>query len=1100
MLPVHRPGSKLHGSRLSLLALMGMALIITGLLIVNYYSHRTLLDVNKISIQQNLEDRCRSVSYFFSERENDLRSLAESAVITGYFTNRAMGMTMTYGLRASLNSIARLLEQQGASSQLGGKLIYSQLLLLDENGSELSRWTEKNMAPKRAVAEKVVLHASKIQMESYDDGLIAFTCPVYQNDKVIGFVQGWMHYATLVEYLLKDVPGVIVITDLQRIVFQTPSTQHLTELFQPIFINDRSSSIAVSTDLLNGAMKQGVDKFRFNIFSATVAGYNAAIYLFENQTVDELYRNQLFSMAVLIALTLGAFGATVLITRAGAKRFVLETALVEAHKREKAIAEKKEELELVLEGARLGTWNWDVVNGQFEFNERFCAMLGYEQDELKLNASTWKMLLHPDDRSCVFSAVKGHFHTETPYYFSEHRLRHKSGGWIWVHDVGKVLQRDATGKPLRAFGILLDITERKESIKHLARAKEESDLIIRNFLDTLIVVNTSLVVIRINQATCDLLGFAEEELVGQRVSTLFHDAEDYVQSVFAYYVAHTQEQLKDGQGLRNVELCYRHKNGGRLPMSFNISLLHDDEGVVTGVVAGAKDVSHLRLALDKIATQKEYIETLFDIAPQGLLAVSPAGDIVKYNQSFRQMLDFWSGPMGMEPEECSRTLIAKVFANTSKHRHFTIVCKHADHAAYFRCSSTSIAILEGIATVISIDDITRDRKAQEEIKLLATVIEQTTDSVTITGTDDIIQYVNPATLKNTGFSLNELVGSPPQIYCNGLLEASVVNELRQAVSNGQIWRGHFKTRRKDESIMEEDVIISPVRDEEGELTHYVAIKRDITEINNLQRHLLRAQKLEAIGQLAAGIAHEINTPMQYVQNNVSFFEQVFNDLRNLIVGIGKMESSLLTAETAALLKKANLDFLMNEIPESIKDTHDGINRVVKIISAMKAFSHPGNSDKVATDLNIALESTITVCRNEWKYVADMITDFEPDLPLAQCFPDQINQVVLNLIINASHAVQSKKQLDVHGDTGRIAIATRRAGAWVEIQISDNGCGIPEEIQQRVFDPFFTTKEVGNGTGQGLAIAHDIIVNKHGGQIDLSSIPGQGTTFFIRLPL
>ena len=274
----------------------------------------------------------------------------------------------------------------------------------------------------------------------------------------------------------------------------------------------------------------------------------------------------------------------------------------------------------------------------------------------------------------------------------------------------------------------------------------------------------------------------------------------------------------------------------------------------------------------------------------------------------------------------------------------------------------------------------------------------------------------------------------------------------------------------------------------------------VTELRQKDQQLLQAQKLEAIGQLAAGIAHEINSPMQYVQNNVTFFAQAFNELQPLLDEVGKTERSLLTAETTALLETINLEFLLQEIPESINETHDGINRVVKIISAMKEFSHPSGNDKVATDLNRALENTITVCRNEWKYVAEMSIDFDSDLPLVPCFPDQLNQVVLNLIINASHAIQDHNKSDTQGTLGRIAIITRREGAWVVIEVSDSGGGIPEAIQQRIFDPFFTTKEVGKGTGQGLAIAHDIIVNKHDGQIDFTSTPGQGTTFLIRLPV
>ena len=657
---------------------------------------------------------------------------------------------------------------------------------------------------------------------------------------------------------------------------------------------------------------------------------------------------------------------------------------------------------------------------------------------------------------------------------------------------------DDVGKLGAAFNIMSRVI--KERVTELTAAKEESDTIIRNFLDTLIVVSTDLKIIRVNQATCNLLGFAEQELIGNSVFKLFHDAEDYVHGIFAFYADHNEQQLKEQSELRNVELCYRHKDGTRLPMSFNISLLQDDDGTVTGVVAGAKDVSNLRLALDKIALQKEYIETLFDIVPEGLLALSPSRAVIMQNRAFKQILHTWSELFDMTPEEYASILIEKILAKQSTPEAFTVSFSRNGITAYFRCSSTVIAVLEGVASVVSIEDITDERKAEEERRLLATVIEQTGDSVIIGGTDEVIQYVNPAALRNSGFSENELIGSIPHIFRDGLLDASVIAELRNTVTQGQTWHGHYKSRRKDDSIIEEDVTISPVRNEEGELTHYVAIKRDITEKSLLQRQLLQAQKLEAIGQLAAGIAHEINTPMQYVQNNVTFFEQAFDDLKTLLIEVGKTEHSLLTPETTALLANINLDFLLQEIPEGLKETLDGISRVVKIVSAMKAFSHPSGNERVASDLNLALDSTITVCRNEWKYVAEMITDFDPDLPMVPCFPDQLNQVVLNLIINASHAIQDHNKSDAQSSLGRITIVTRKNDAWVEIQVSDSGGGIPEAIQQRIFDPFFTTKEVGKGTGQGLAIAHDIVVNKHGGRIEFTSEPGQGTTFIIRLPV
>jgi len=926
-------------------------------------------------------------------------------------------------------------------------------------------------------------------------GVLAL-CPAYR--------RGEAHIGNEVENLIGFAVGVFKIDEMVQIATLNRVPVGLVfRLTDPLSTTD--SGLLFQSD---GGIKGPIEPYTWRT-QLTVADRQWQLEVFPTESYLHQQRSVfawaigivgLFFSALLQVTLLAMTGrASIIQQKVNEQTLQLTQSLAEVKKSELVIAEKIEKLELVLEGAQLGTWTWNIVYDQFEFNERFCMMLGYKQDELKHHLDTWNELLHPDDAGYVSSTLKPHLTGATPFFSTEHRLRHKSGRWVWVHNTGKVLQRDAAGNPLQAFGIHMDITENKEAAMRLAKAKEASDNIIRKFLDTLIVVGTDLKIIRVNQATCELLGFNEKELVGRVVGEIFHDTEALVQSVFAFYKGPDQ-QPENKQELRNVELCYRHKNGDRLPMLFNISLLQDDDGTVAGVVAGAKDVSSLRLAVDKIARQKNYIETLFDIVPGGLVALSPSQEVVKHNLAFDLILDTWSERLGLRQEECARDLVTKVLEQQAESDTFTVHIRRDDTAAYFRCRSTVVSVLEGIASVISIEDITDVRKAEEAMELLVTVIEQTDDAIIIAGIDEVVHYINPAAIINSGLMKNELIGPTLHVFTNGLLDASTLGELRNSMAKGHLWHGHVKSRRQDGSFMEEDVTISPISNEVGELTHFVAVKRDVTKMTLLQRQLLQAQKLEAIGQLAAGIAHEINTPMQYVQNNVSFFEQAFKTLQDLLVEVGKTERSLLTAEITALLATIKLDFLLEEIPESIKETHDGIDRVVKIVSAMKEFSHPGGNDKVATDLNRALDSTITVCRNEWKYVAEMLTDFDPDLPLVHCFPDQLNQVVLNLIINASHAIQDHNKLDAKGDSGRITIGTRKDGTWVEIQISDSGGGIPEEIQQRIFEPFFTTKEVGRGTGQGLALAHDIIVNKHGGRIDFISTPGQGTTFLLRLPI
>ncbi|MEO8065132.1 MAG: ATP-binding protein [Pseudomonadota bacterium] len=281
---------------------------------------------------------------------------------------------------------------------------------------------------------------------------------------------------------------------------------------------------------------------------------------------------------------------------------------------------------------------------------------------------------------------------------------------------------------------------------------------------------------------------------------------------------------------------------------------------------------------------------------------------------------------------------------------------------------------------------------------------------------------------------------------------------------------------------------------EGCITDISMLKQTLEERDRLEDNLRQAQKLEAIGQLAAGIAHEINTPTQYVGDNLRFLKESFGELDTMLTQL-----VLAGGEPARkLLSEADFDYLKVEIPRALNQSLEGVDRVAKIVRAMKEFSHPAR-EKTATDLNRAIQSTITVASNEWKYVAEIEMDLDANLPAVHCSPAEFNQVVLNIVVNAAHAIS-----DVVGDggkgKGKITVRTRADGEWAIVEIQDSGSGMPLHVQQRIFDPFFTTKEVGKGTGQGLAIAHNVIVDKHGGTIKVASAPGAGTTFTIRLPI
>ncbi|HET7132507.1 MAG TPA: ATP-binding protein, partial [Gammaproteobacteria bacterium] len=310
---------------------------------------------------------------------------------------------------------------------------------------------------------------------------------------------------------------------------------------------------------------------------------------------------------------------------------------------------------------------------------------------------------------------------------------------------------------------------------------------------------------------------------------------------------------------------------------------------------------------------------------------------------------------------------------------------------------------------------------------------------------------------------------------------------------------------------------APVLNANLELQGAIATVFDVTELRAAQRardqletELRLSQKLEAIGQLAAGIAHEINTPSQYVSDNLSFLQDAVNSLMPLLSAFEPLlELAARSVETTvppldaiddyrALLKDADLEYIRGEIPLAIQQSRDGVAQIKKIVLAMKEFSHPGADEKEPVDLNRAVEATVMVARNEWKYVADVELELDAAVPVIEAIPSALNQVVLNLVVNAAHAIEDVRRGE--GDKGKIKIATRRHEEFVELTVADSGCGIAPENVAKIFDPFFTTKKVGKGTGQGLAIVRRVVIDRHGGSIDVQSAPGKGTQFVVRLPI
>lgn len=309
--------------------------------------------------------------------------------------------------------------------------------------------------------------------------------------------------------------------------------------------------------------------------------------------------------------------------------------------------------------------------------------------------------------------------------------------------------------------------------------------------------------------------------------------------------------------------------------------------------------------------------------------------------------------------------------------------------------------------------------------------------------------------------------------------------------------------------MEQGVVMERVvGNKTAELVEQKArLAKALDELRLTQAKLLQAQKLEAIGQLAAGIAHEVNTPAQYVTDNVSFLQRAFDKLWRLLEAQGNVIEAVRAGDATpqslepvdAARASAKLDYLARQVPRAIEQSLAGLGQVSSIVKAMKEFSHPSGTEKQPFDLHDVIESTSIVAKSEWKYVADLDFEFDWNLPPVLLLRNEFSQVLLNLIVNAAHAIAASLP-PASARKGKIVVSTKLVGPQVEIRVKDSGTGIPEAARSRVFEPFFTTKGVGKGTGQGLAIAYSVVVDKHGGSISFETEEGRGTTFLITLPL
>ncbi len=413
--------------------------------------------------------------------------------------------------------------------------------------------------------------------------------------------------------------------------------------------------------------------------------------------------------------------------------------------------------------------------------------------------------------------------------------------------------------------------------------------------------------------------------------------------------------------------------------------------------------------------------------------------------------------------------------------------------------STSAQLFEPLASLLAGDAC--ETHLRGAVQLLRRMFDAISDPLILVAPPGVIQAVNPATCALLGYASDALIGKP--FPC-------IIDLGTDAGDNGTAALQMLLIQKQEVHLIASNrgqipVLFSgaPMRAEGGALDAVVCSAVDLRQRKELEHEFRQAHKLESVGRLAAGIAHEINTPIQFIGDSVHFLDEAFADCESVadayraLRDVAKTNAALapLLEKIAATEGAVDMDFLRSEIPQSIRRILGGVQRVSSIVSAMKDFAHPGSAEKEAGNLNHAVETTLAVARNEYKYVADVDLDLA-EIPAVFCSTGDLNQILLNLIVNAANAIEDR--VGGSGERGRIRIRTHREGDHVVLEIRDTGCGIPIAIRDKIFDPFFTTKDVGRGSGQGLAISRQLIVERYAGDISFTSEVGVGTTFSVRL--
>lgn len=782
--------------------------------------------------------------------------------------------------------------------------------------------------------------------------------------------------------------------------------------------------------------------------------------------------------------------------------------ITERKRNEEALQESELRWQFAIEGAGDGLWDWNVSTNEVFYSNQWKSMLGYEDHEIGNTLMEWDSRVHLNDKEWVHKEIEKHFRGETPVYISEHRVRCKDGTYKWILDRGRIVKRTDDGKPQRVIGTHTDITERKRT-EEILRESETKFRTVASMSVATIFIYQGTKFVYVNPASEAITGYTIDELLKMNFWDIVHPD-------FRELIKERGMARLNGESIPSrYEFKIVTKKGEEKWLSFGAEIIqYQGKTASLGVafdITSRKQSEHIQTAvyrIAKIAVSAKTLESLYKGVHEIIGEIMDARnfyialhDEEKDTISFPYYVD--ETDFIPEPKKSGKGMTEYVLRTgkscLSDLNHFlelqrrgeieligapsliwlgvplkandktfgVMAIQHYSNPNAY--GEREQQILEFISSEVA--RAIEQKKSEQQLELLATALESTANAIIITNRQGEITWVNTAFSKMTCYTIDEAVGKNPRVLKSGKHDAEFYTKMWDTISSGKVWQGELINKKKDGTLYNEDMTITPVKSITGEIINFIAVKQDITERKNIETQSLRSQRMESIGVLAGGIAHDLN-----------------NVLAPILMAV-----ELLSRDQGETQKKAMLDILRLSA-----------TRGASIVKQVLTFSRGAEGERSVLQPKHLVREIESFAKQTFPKDIEISAEISKNLWTLVGDATQIHQILLNLCVNARDAMQKGGKLTIAAENVYLDASyakmhrEAKTGPYVMFKVTDTGTGIPESIIDKIFDPFFTTKEVGKGTGLGLSTVIGI-VKSHKGFITVTSEVGKGTEFKVYLP-